>query len=108
MDAKWMSRQARWIGCEVAKPAVPLSAISVSIAATISSEARAKSRTERASTCGENGSAASATCAARRSNSSDASRSAAARAMRTWMLVVAASDAPPAALRVFVHSRKCS
>ena len=36
-----------------AKEAVPLSATSVSIAATVSSEARAKSRTERARRCGE-------------------------------------------------------
>ena len=48
IDMKWMSRQARCNGCEVLKLAVPLKATSVSITETVSSDTRAKSRTERA------------------------------------------------------------
>ena len=44
MAMKWMSRHARWIGCEVTKPAVPLNATSASIASTHNSDARVKSR----------------------------------------------------------------
>jgi hypothetical protein len=42
--AKWMSRQARCIGSELAKPADPLNVIIASIADTAISETRAKSR----------------------------------------------------------------
>jgi hypothetical protein len=44
-----MSRQARWMGFDVAYPDVPLSAISASMAETVISDTRAKSRTDRAS-----------------------------------------------------------
>ena len=48
MAAKWMSRQARWIGCDTAKPAVPLMPMSVSITATQISLTRPQSRMVRA------------------------------------------------------------
>ena len=82
-----MSRQARWIGCEAAKPAVPLMPISVSMAPTQISVAREKSRMVRARNANDGGVGVCAVSTARRSNSSAASRSAAARASRTWMLV---------------------
>lgn len=50
-----MSRQARWIGCDAAKAAVPLMAISVSTAPTHDSAARELSRMVRARSAGDGG-----------------------------------------------------
>jgi hypothetical protein len=83
-----MSRQARCIGCEEAKPAVPLIPISVSMAPMHNSVAREWSRMARARSFRDGGIGDCATSIARRMSNSAASRSAAARANRTWMLVI--------------------
>ena len=83
IEAKWMSRQARWIGWVAAKAAVPLMVIRASMALTQSSAERAQSRIVRARKANEGGDGVCAVSTARRNSNSATSRSAAARASRT-------------------------